>query len=175
MSNIEGVKILKGINFKDNRGTLKKTYINSKVFLEDEFLVNEIWFTRSKKNVVRGMHFQLGDSPSRKLVSVIQGRIKDVLIDLRKNSPTFMNIDEFTLSNDDDLTIYIPAGVAHGYIAQSNNTVVMYASDELHSSKDDIGIRWNSFNYNWEVNEVIISKRDLELKTLDEYLEENND
>lgn len=172
MDHIQDVKIIRGLNFKDERGALKKTFFSAVENSLSDFIVKEIWFTTSNKDVIRGMHFQLGNTPGRKLISVISGCVRDVLIDLRSDSTTFNKVIEIELKGEDDLTLFIPAGVAHGYHAKSDKTIVMYVSDVNHIPNDDIGIKWSSIDFNWGVSNPIVSKRDEQLITLEKYLEE---
>jgi len=173
MDLINDVKILNGLIFSDNRGSLKKTFYQTKEFIELNFPIKEIWFTKSKKNVIRGMHLQLGDNPSSKLISVIKGEIIDVLIDLRPSSSTYLTIFSLNISSRSNTMLFIPAGVAHGYRAIKNDTIVMYTSNVEHNSSDDVGILWDSIDFNWDISNPILSERDRNLTKLEDFLKEN--
>lgn len=170
METISGVLTLKGLNFYDNRGSLKKTFYQNREIKTLDFVVKEIWFTKSKKGVVRGMHLQLGKTPGAKIISVIKGEVLDVLFDLRPDSETYLNSFSIKMSGESDEVLYIPPGVAHGYKTLSEDTIVMYVSDVEHSEQDDIGIKWNSINFDWNIENPIISDKDSKLISLEEYI-----
>jgi dTDP-4-dehydrorhamnose 3,5-epimerase/CDP-3, 6-dideoxy-D-glycero-D-glycero-4-hexulose-5-epimerase len=162
-SKIEGVKILNNFLFNDIRGSLLKVYSSKDEFGPINNAIKEIWFTTSKKDVIRGMHMQVGNSPAHKLITVIKGSILDVIIDLRKDSNTY-GVYESRYFNDSNSAIILPPGVAHGYKTFISETIVMYMSDKIHSPGDDSGILFNSFGFDWKIENPIISKRDLELQ-----------
>jgi len=175
-TSIEGLYIFDNLpNFKDLRGKLFKPY--SHIFFKENnyeninYEIKEVWFTYSKKDVIRGMHLQIGEFASEKIVSVVKGKILDVVIDLRKNSKTFNNIFEIILTGEDSKAIYIPKGCAHGYKVLEDDTITLYMSSEIHIPSDDVGFRWDSFGYNWEIYSPIISEKDKNLPTLKEFLE----
>lgn len=162
---IDGLYVIQGLRFPDNRGELLKPF--SETFFAElpEFNINikETWFTKSHKDVVRGMHMQLGEYASEKLVSVISGHLIDVILDTRKESPTYGKVFDIELSGDIPLTIYIPIGCAHGYKVLKNNTITMYMAMQNHDSKGDTGVNWNSIDYDWAIENPIVSKKDIEL------------
>ena len=161
-SKIEGVKFLNNFLFEDIRGSLLKVFSSKDDFGTLNNSIKEIWFTKSNKDTIRGMHMQVGNSPAHKLVTVINGKILDVIIDLRKDSKTY-GLYETREFNDSNFAIILPPGVAHGYKVLINDTIVMYMSDKIHSAKDDTGILYNSFNFDWKIEKPIVSKRDLDL------------
>ena len=147
--------------FDDIRGTLFKPFastpfINHKMRCE----FKEIWFTQSKKNVIRGMHLQTGEFSCNKLITLISGRICDVVLDLRPSSPTFKQYYQIEITAKNRVGLYIPIGCAHGYRSDADDTIVMYAADQVHIPQDDVGVRWNSFGYNWNCRNPIVSERD---------------
>lgn len=164
---IDGVLKIKYNCFSDLRGELIKPFVADNILnFEAGCNLNfkEIWFTKSKKNVIRAMHMQTGLNASEKFVAVINGHIVDVVLDLRKDSPTYGKYLEQEIKDTDGIALYIPVGCAHGYKVCTDDSVVMYAAPQNHSAKDDVGVRWDSFGYDWNVEEPIISARDLELK-----------
>ncbi|HOK17086.1 MAG TPA: dTDP-4-dehydrorhamnose 3,5-epimerase family protein [Defluviitoga tunisiensis] len=172
-TSIEGLFILKDLpSFKDIRGKLFKPYSSS--FFANEKNLNsemkELWFTFSKRDVIRGMHLQIGEFACEKIVSVIKGKLQDVIIDLRKDSKTFRQVFELVIEEQDNKAIYIPKGCAHGYKVLEDDTITMYIATDVHSQKDDVGIRWNSFEYDWKIEYPIISEKDSLLPTLEEFL-----
>lgn len=162
---IEGVKIITLKQFNDQRGQLLKPFIKSFFHEKFNFDTKEVWFTFSKKNVVRAMHMQVEPKPSNKIVGLIQGAVTDVLLDTRKNSPTYGQFESFDLihSKESLIFIYIPVGVSHGYKVNQENSVVMYLGDEYHDGNSDVGFMWNSFGFDWGIENPIISDRDLTL------------
>jgi len=162
---IEGVKIITLKQFNDERGQLLKPFIKSFFLEKFNFDTKEVWFTFSKKNVVRAMHMQVAPKPSNKIVGLIQGAVTDVLLDTRKNSPTYGQSESFDLiHSEDSLTfLFIPVGVSHGYKVNQENSIVMYLGDEYHDGNSDVGFKWNSFGFNWQIENPIISERDLTL------------
>lgn len=120
----------------------------------------EEFFSTSKKNVIRGMHFQLPPDDHAKLVYCIRGSVMDVLVDLRKNSPTYGQTASAVLSLENHHQYYIPSGVAHGFAALEDDSVMVYKTTTVHSPESDAGIRWDSFGFDWRVSNPIISDRD---------------
>ena len=160
---IDGLFVIEGLHFSDNRGELLKPF--SKSFItENSDLINttfkEVWFTKSHKNVIRAMHLQTGFLACEKLVSVINGEVLDVILDVRKESKTFGQYLSFELNDTNSKSLYIPKGCAHGYKVLKNNTITMYMATEIHDPKNDTGIKWDSFGFNWEIKNPIISGRD---------------
>jgi dTDP-4-dehydrorhamnose 3,5-epimerase/CDP-3, 6-dideoxy-D-glycero-D-glycero-4-hexulose-5-epimerase len=162
---IKGVKIITLKQFNDERGQLLKPFVKSFFLEKFNFDTKEVWFTFSKKNVVRAMHMQVAPKPSNKIVGLIQGAVTDVLLDTRTNSPTYGQSESFDLIHSSESLnfIYIPVGVSHGYKVNKENSVVMYLGDEYHDGNSDVGFMWNSFGFDWGIENPIISERDLSL------------
>tara|TARA_B100001059_G_C17631998_1_gene474911 strand:+ start:110 stop:637 length:528 start_codon:yes stop_codon:yes gene_type:complete len=167
---IDGLFLIEGLHFFDERGQLLKPFSES--FKENSpHLINttfkEVWFTKSHKNVIRAMHLQTGVLACEKLVSVINGGVLDVILDVRKESKTFGEYLSFELNDTKSKSLYIPKGCAHGYKVLKNNTITMYMATEIHDPKNDTGIKWDSFGFNWDIDNPIISERD---KILPEFM-----
>lgn len=164
-TNIEGLYVVEGKLFEDLRGQLLKPY--SSDFFKENSAINlnfkEVWFTKSKKNVIRGMHLQVAPYECEKLVCAICGSVEDVILDLRKNSKTYGETFSIELSEHDIKSLYIPKGCAHGYKVISDNSIVMYMATEVNMSKYDVGIKWNSFGYDWKILNPILSEKDKNL------------
>ena len=160
-TNIEGLFVINTIKFEDHRGSLLKPY-SYKNYKDFEVNLNfkETWFTKSKANVIRGMHLQIGEMAYEKLVSVIAGSLIDVVLDIRKDSSTYGEFFEIKLDDTLPRALYIPKGCAHGYKVLEDNTITMYKATEVHSSDHDLGVKWDSFGYDWEIEDPIISRKD---------------
>ena len=171
-TSLDGVKIISPKVFEDNRGYFFESYKMSlfqKNELDMEFVQdNEV---KSTKGVLRGLHYQL-NNPQGKLVRVVVGEIIDVAIDIRKGSPTFGMSEMVKLSADNKRMFYIPEGFAHGYLVTSEESIVIYKCTNFYDSNDEYGIIWNDnkIGLNWNYDSPIISKRDMELPTLEEQL-----
>lgn len=161
---IDGLFIIEAKKFVDLRGELIKPF-NYKSFelLRSNIFFKELWFTKSQKNVIRAMHMQVGDKPAEKLVSVINGRVIDVVLDMRIKSITYGEYFEIELSDKEPKAVYIPIGCAHGYRVLEDNTITMYMSTKEHSAQNDTGVRWDSFGYDWKISNPILSDRDKNL------------
>jgi dTDP-4-dehydrorhamnose 3,5-epimerase len=163
---VSGVHVWQHKVFEDSRGKLSKVYVFDSVELGNtEFQTFEHFFTFSKLNVLRGMHLQSGIHPSAKIVSLVHGSATDYLLDLRPESPTFGKLQIEKLDDKTPQSVYIPKGVAHGYVSNSNNTIISYRYDDKFCQHCDSGINpsvvSNFFDYG--LDELIISQRDSEL------------
>ena len=129
-----------------------------------EFQLNETFASRSMRNVIRGLHFQTRN-PQAKLVSVVAGRVWDVIVDLRPNSPTYKKWISQELSADNHLSFYVPRGFAH---------VMLYQCDGKYDAETDTGIIFNDpeIGIDWPIEEnvAIHSTRDMKLQSFQEYL-----
>lgn len=146
----------------DNRGSFVK------FFFEFDFHTKEIFYTKSKKNTVRGMHFQSPPFEQNKIVHVVKGEIIDVLLDIRLGSDTYGKYFVYNIKEGEE-SLYVPKGFAHGFTSKSENTVVLYLVDSEYNKEHDIGIKYNSFGYDWEVKDPIISDRDQYHQKFEDY------
>jgi dTDP-4-dehydrorhamnose 3,5-epimerase len=131
--------------------------------------VAEVYMSVSKKNVIRGMHLQSSPHGHRKIVACTEGKLIDVVVDLRRDSPSYRKFDAIELSADEPTSLWIPEGCAHGFLALADSTALTYLVNSLHIPEADTGIRWDSFGYNWPVSSPILSQRDASLPLLDEW------
>jgi dTDP-4-dehydrorhamnose 3,5-epimerase len=173
---IKDLLIIETKIFKDDRGFFLESY-NLRDFeeigLDLKFVQDNI--SKSKKGVLRGLHFQL-KHPQGKLVRVISGRVYDVAVDLRVNSPTFGRWFGIELKGEDGLAFYIPEGFAHGFLTLEDNTYFFYKCTEFYYPDDDLGVIWNDpeININWPlegIKELIISDKDKRLPSFREVKE----
>ena len=161
---IEGLYIFKPKVFYDERGYFFESYSN-KVF--EEIGVKYINFVQdnqsySRAGVVRGLHLQNPPYGQGKLVRVVKGRVLDVAVDVRKNSPTYGQHQIVELTDENGLQFWIPEGFAHGFISLKDNTVFSYKCSKLYHKNAESGILWCDplLNINWGVDSPIISTKD---------------
>ena len=160
---------------EDNRGSFLKIYEQT-VYKEFgiEFHVNEVFISHSQKNVIRGIHFQK-KNPQAKVITVVKGEVWDVIVDLRPESPSFAVWQSYELSDKNNNAIYVPAGFGHGFLSQSEDTVVLYLCDGYYDKSADTGIRFDDpdLKIEWPLDDIvqsIHSERDLELMSLKNYI-----
>jgi dTDP-4-dehydrorhamnose 3,5-epimerase len=169
-TDINGVFIIETSPFEDQRGFFVKTF-NKDMFLglglETEF--TESFYSLSKKDVIRGMHFHLPPKDHYKLIYVTNGSIIDVVLDLRKESATYGKHIHIELSQKNSKMIYIPVGCAHGFLSLEDNTCTVYMQTGMYSKEHDYGIHPLSFGMQWGVQSPILSERDKKFETLEEF------
>jgi dTDP-4-dehydrorhamnose 3,5-epimerase len=163
---IEDLLIIEPQLFKDERGFFYESYNKNNLdkvinvfFVQD----NE---SKSKKGVVRGLHFQLPPFEQTKLVRCVSGNILDVAVDLRKNSKTYGKSFCVELSSENNKQLFVPKGFAHGFQVISDEAIVNYKVDNYYNSKSDSGIIWNDkdLSINWSIDvKPILSVKDLKL------------
>jgi dTDP-4-dehydrorhamnose 3,5-epimerase len=155
----------------DSRGSFVKTF-NSKIFTENS--LNSEWpesyFSVSKKHVIRGLHYQEKPYDHYKLVSCLRGQVLDVILDLRKNSVMYKQHIAFNISSKNQELIYLPPGIAHGFMAIEENSLTCYKTSSIYSPKHDKGVHWNSIGFDWPVDNPITSVRDSEFISLQDYV-----
>jgi dTDP-4-dehydrorhamnose 3,5-epimerase len=135
--------------------------------LDTEFA--EEYYTISKRDVIRGMHFQVPPMDHAKLIYCPVGKIKDVVLDLRRGSPTYGAHEIFELDSDNRDALYISRGLAHGFHVEDEVAVVVYKVTSSYSPEHDRGIRWDSIGYDWPVKDPVLSDRDRLFPTFDEF------
>ena len=170
-TNLEDCFILTPKVFEDERGTFSETF-NAKKFLDQTGIT--ITFVQdnqsvSKYGVVRGLHFQTGVHGQTKLVRVVKGSVLDVVVDLRKGSPSFGKSFSTVLSGENKKQLFVPRGFAHGFSVLEDNTVFAYKCDGYYNKQSERGIVYNdaTLAIDWHLSStaMIISKKDLELPT----------
>ena len=165
---IKGVKIIRPSVYKDLRGTFFETF-KSTLFesyeLPNNF--NQDNQVRSKKDVLRGLHYQLHNQQG-KLVQVVLGSILDVAVDIRLGSPTFGKYHLVELSSKNKKIFYIPEGFAHGYLVLSEFSIVLYKCTNIYDPKDEYGIKWNDpdLEIKWGNKLPLLSEKDNKLPNL---------
>ncbi len=165
---IPGLALSSGASVSDARGSFTKVLSGADPVIED-FGAREIYYTRSARGVLRGMHFQLPPEATSKLVFVISGEIRDFVLDLRTGSPTDRELVEVTLTPTDG-ALLVPKGCAHAYEAMEDDTVVCYAQDVPFGSPEFYGgIRPDSAGIVPHSPTPVMLERDLELPALDDF------
>ena len=155
---------------RDKRGTFRKIF-NSLDFCTEnlDFQIQELYYSVNNKNAIRGMHFQIPPADHAKIVYVISGCITDVCIDLRKGSNTFGQYFCITLDDIYSKYLFIPKGFAHGFSVHADDTIVHYAQTTCHQPDYDNGIKYDSFGYKWNIENPIVSDRDLQFPALSDF------
>ena len=167
---IEGLYVLHTDNFRDNRGSFMKLF-NRDFFAEHGLATDfcEFYYSVNKKDVVRGMHFQTPPADHVKLVYVSRGHIMDAVVDIRKNSATYGQVFTREMDADKGEYLYIPKGLAHGFVSLEDDTIVNYAQTSCYDREHDCGIDSMSVGINWGVAEPIRSGRDLTFPALKDF------
>jgi len=166
---LPGVFLVEPRVFQDNRGHFLELYHAGRYAgqgLPREFVQDNVSF--SAQNVLRGLHYQLGQ-PQGKLVMVVEGRIFDVAVDIRRGSPTFGRWVGVVLSSANYSQLYIPAGFAHGFCVLSDTATVIYKCTDFYAPKEERGIRWDdpSLSIAWPVSKPLLSEKDSVYPVLD--------
>ena len=167
----EGLLVLQTVNFQDNRGGFQKLF-NFDFFKENglDFDFKEFYYSVNKKDVVRGMHFQLPPFDHTKLVYVSKGHIKDVVVDIRKSSKTFGKCFSMELDDQKGQYLYIPKGFAHGFVSLEDGSIVNYAQTTCYSKDHDCGVDAMSVGIEWGVDNPVRSGRDLTFAKLSNFI-----
>ena len=170
---IEGLLLIKPTLFSDERGVFYETYSREKYtsqglpanFLQDNESI-------SKKNVLRGLHFQAPPHDQGKLVRVIKGAALDVAVDIRKKSPTYGKYIMVELNEDNKHQFWIPSGFAHGFLSLSDETIFSYKCTNLYNKESELGLLWNDkdINIQWNIDNPIISEKDMQLASLSSFI-----
>jgi dTDP-4-dehydrorhamnose 3,5-epimerase len=170
VSEIAGCSKSPTTHTSDRRGSFSKILSTPiRAAMEYDFNAREIFWSRSRRGVVRGIHLQLPPHAGAKFVWVTFGEIRDVVLDLRVTSPTFGKHCVIEMSSASG-PLFVPVGCAHGFEVLSDEAVVNYAQECDYSPASDSGIRWNSFGCEWLTKDPIVSDRDASLPLLDEFV-----
>ncbi|MGG0131459.1 dTDP-4-dehydrorhamnose 3,5-epimerase [Bacillus tropicus] len=171
-TNFTDAKLLEPRLFGDERGFFTESY-NKKVLetlgVTYSFVQDNVSYS-TEAGTIRGLHFQKNPKAQTKLIQVMQGAIYDVIVDLRKDSPTFKQWRGYILSADNHRQLLVPKGFAHGFCTLVPHTTVMYKVDEYYSANHDSGVLWNDKDLAipWPVTSPILSDKDRILPSLQE-------
>lgn len=158
--------------FEDERGYFFESFNHQKFTevtgLDIQFIQDNE--AKSNRGVLRGLHFQKGDFAQAKLVRVTQGKVLDVVVDMRKKSPSYLQHFSVELSQENKTQLFVPRGFAHGYVVLEDHTVFNYKCDNYYAPKEEGGIKYDDayLKINWQLNssEIIISEKDARLPYL---------
>jgi dTDP-4-dehydrorhamnose 3,5-epimerase len=168
---IEGILLVKPDVFADERGYFFESF-NNKKFLENNLEVNFLQdnVSKSRKGTVRGLHYQIGNKAQGKLCHVLYGRVLDVAVDLRVDSPTFGKHFSTELSEENHLQLWIPVGFAHGFSVLSDEAIFKYKCTNYYFKENERTILFNDpqLNIDWKVDNPIFSQKDLNGKSFEE-------
>ena len=158
---LPGVRLLEPRCFRDERGSFIKTY-HEEAFrdLGIQISTREEYYSVSHRGVIRGMHFQVPPADHIKMVYCVCGRVRDVVVDVRRSSPTFGVAASCELSAENRLLLILPSGFAHGFQSLDEGSVMVYKTTNGYSPEHDAGIHWASFGFDWGAVRPVISNRD---------------
>jgi len=164
---IDGVWIIEPKVFNDERGYFFESFKQAEFDKHIGYHVDFIQDNESKSSygVLRGLHYQEGDTAQAKLVRVIKGKVVDVAVDLRKSSPTFGKYVMVELSEDNKRQFFVPRGFAHGFLVLSDEAIFTYKVDNLYAPQSEVSLRWNdeTVGIDWpiDIKDIVISDKDL--------------
>ena len=177
---LKDVKIIEPDVFEDERGFFTESYSKEKYkklgidfnFIQDNHSLS------AEASVVRGLHFQRGNAAQTKLIRVVTGAVLDVIVDMRKGSPTYGQWESFILSEYNRRQLLVPRGFAHGFVTLTPNVNFMYKCDNYYNAEADAGIAFDDkdLGIDWQIDlsKAIISDKDRNLPTFKEFEESNN-
>ncbi len=168
-TSFEGLFLIEPNIFNDARGSFYESY--SKIELEKFGIKTDFIQDNqsvSKKNVLRGLHFQRPPYAQAKLIRVVKGSILDVVVDIREKSKTFGKYYSCMLSEINNQMLFIPEGFAHGFLALEDNTIFLYKCSNTYHKDSEDGILWNDpdLNIEWGIENPILSDKDVVFNTL---------
>lgn len=170
-TDFKGLVIIEPRIFSDPRGYFYESY-NQHSFHDSslKYLFVQDNQSKSVSGVIRGLHYQIEPHAQTKLIRVLQGKIFDVAVDIRKGSPTYTKWFGIELSEENHLQLLIPRGFAHGFSVLSKTAVIMYKCDDFYTPEADRGIIYNDINLNidWKIDadKILVSEKDSKLPAL---------
>lgn len=161
---LQGSYLLEPVVHRDNRGFFMESYneaIMQNIGLNNNFIQDNQSLS-TEQGILRGLHYQLNPKAQTKLVRVLTGVIYDVILDIRKGSPTFGQWVGVILSEHNKRQLLVPKGFAHGFCTLVPNTQVLYKVDQYYSPENDRGILWNdpALNIDWPITDPLLSEKD---------------
>jgi len=167
-----GLLIIKPKIFKDSRGYFFESYSKSKLSTLGDIEFVQDNQSKSSYGTIRGLHYQLEPYAQSKLIRVLEGKILDVVVDIREKSPTYGKHYSIELSCENKQQFFIPKGFAHGFSVLSETAIVFYKTDQFYKQESERGINFNDpdLNINWKIDieKAIASSKDKVLPTFKE-------
>jgi len=159
---IDGVYLIQHKSHKDKRGVFSRVYCKKII---KKFNLNTVQTNisyNSKKNTLRGFHYQISKSSEHKIVTCVTGQIFDIVVDLRRKSKTYKQWVSFNLDSKNLKSIIIPKGCANCFLTLADNSIIFYHTSNYYNFKDERGLRYNdpAFKFKWPQKIKIISKKD---------------
>jgi len=170
---IEGLLVIRPDRYSDNRGYFMESF-NSGLYADhgipEQFAQDNQ--SVSKKNVIRGLHFQHPPFDQGKLVRVVHGRALDVAVDIRKSSPSYGRVFSIELSPESASMLWIPSGFAHGFAALEDNTIFLYKCTRPYHPQSEYGILYNdeTLAIEWGISNPVVSDKDLRLNRFADFI-----
>lgn len=161
---IEGVILIKSQILKDSRGFFMENYKKSdfvKNGIDTEFVQEN--YSNSNKNVLRGLHYQVAPFAQAKLIRCVKGKINDVIVDLRPGSKTFKKWFKIELSEENNYSLFLPEGLAHGFVVLSETAQLSYKTNKEYAPESERGLLWcdEEIDINWGIDfEPILNEKD---------------
>ena len=172
-TNFKDLLIIQPNVFADERGYFFESFNESRFRVETGLNITFVQDNQSMsaKGVLRGLHFQTPPKMQAKLIQVIKGAVLDVVVDLRRNQPTFGQHYKILLTSDNKTQLFVPEGFAHGFAVLEDNTIFAYKCSNYYSKENDRSMLWNdpALNINWEIENPIISEKDQAAQNFDQY------
>ena len=166
----EGLFIIEPNSHKDDRGTFSRVFCEDelKEILKEKNIKQINHSVTNKKGTVRGMHFQYAPDCEVKLVKCVKGKVFDVVVDIRKDSKTFLKVFSIELSSENKKMIFIPEGFAHGFQTLEDDTELLYFHSGIYMPNNEgaLNIKDSQLNIKWPLDTINLSKRDEEHKYL---------
>ncbi|MGX7030427.1 dTDP-4-dehydrorhamnose 3,5-epimerase [Vagococcus zengguangii] len=179
-TNLTDVKIIEPAVFGDHRGFFTESY-SEQDFIEAGITHNFVQDNHSlsvEPGVIRGLHFQKGKDAQTKLIRVVSGAVLDVIVDIRKGSPTYGKWESYILSEYNHRQLLVPKGFAHGFVTLTPNVNFLYKCDNYYNAEADAGIAFDDqeLNIDWPIDltKTVLSEKDKNHPTLKEFESEND-
>ncbi|NND71965.1 MAG: dTDP-4-dehydrorhamnose 3,5-epimerase [Rhodothermales bacterium] len=161
---IDGAYRILSNRFEDERGHFARVWCHEefgKAGIAADMVQSSLSFNR-RRGTLRGMHYQNSPHRENKLVRCIRGQIYDVVLDLRRDSPTYLQYDGVHLTAESPEAVFVPAGCAHGFITETDDSEILYMMDEFYHRESAAGVRWDdpAFGISWPRKIEVINERD---------------
>lgn len=164
---ISGVYIIKNYPFQDNRGSFCRIFCEKKIERKTKFKIKQSNLSFNKyKYTLRGFHYQIGKYAEKKILKCINGKIFDIVVDLRKSSKTYKKYISVILDDKNNKSILLPKGCANAFLTMSDNSIIVYYTSNFYNKKFERGLRFNdpNFKFKWPKIPKLISKKDMNYK-----------